>query len=209
MNRSASAAVPGSSSKPSSTSQTGPPSWRSSAADSSSDAYSGEPSSEHRGAWRGGRGASTSRASGKGDLLGAVGVAGMRGPGDSIPRQCFGQRVFESRRLEAKLLPCPLDDVAGMAAWMGSVGARPFRELGERDRVDPLLHTQGASDASDQVVQVDVFERGVVGTMRSRFAKVARERAREADVLHPGEVGGPLVCLLGNRSGPPSATRWM
>src|SRR3989454_7928422 len=130
------------------------------------------------------------------EFLGTVHVARMRGVGNAVPGQRLSQRVFERRRLEAELAPRPSDVVARVAPRVGSVWAGSLRKLGERDWVDPRLHTQGACDAFDQIAQADVFERGVVCLVRRLLAQVAGQRAGEPDVLHPREVGGALIRLF-------------
>src|SRR2546425_11165198 len=120
----------------------------------------------------------------------------MRGVGNAVPGQGLSQRVFERRWLEAEVAPRPSDVVAGVAPRVGPVWAGSLRKLGERDWVDPRLHTQGACDAFDQIAQADVFERGVVCLVRRLLAQVAGQRAGEPDVLHPREVGGALIRLF-------------
>src|SRR3989441_2099312 len=134
-----------------------------------------------------------SSSGGRLEFLGAVRVARMRGVGNAVPGQRLSQRVFERRWLEAEVAPRPSDVVAGVAPRVGPVWAGSLRKLGERDWVDPRLHTQGACDAFDQIAQADVFERRVVCLVRRLLAQVARERAGEPDVLHPREVGGALI----------------
>src|SRR5438270_9828356 len=107
----------------------------------------------------------------------------MRRPGDSEPGQGLRQSVLERRRLEAQVAARVADVITGVALRVRSVGACSLRKLGEWDRMDPRLHAQRPRDAFDQLAKADVFERGVVCVMRRLLAQVARERAREPDVL--------------------------
>src|SRR2546428_546169 len=106
MSRRASAALPGSSWNPSNTAHTGPSSPRSSAADSRSNAYSGESSSAHHTACRLSLLASVSVASGNRALLRTVRVSRMRWFGYPVPGQRLG---FEPSALE--------DALAETLAW--------------------------------------------------------------------------------------------
>src|SRR2546426_10890326 len=203
MSRRASAALPGSSWNPSNTAHTGPSSPRSSAADSRSDAYSGEASSAHNAAGRLSRLASDSVASGNRELLRTVRVSRMRWFGYPVPGQRLGQSVLEGRRLEAKLTACALDDIAGVPARIRAVRTCALGQVVKRHGMQPRRHTEGARDAFDEGAQADVLERHVVRLAHRVLPQVAGERAREPDDLDPGHVGTALVCLRRHEQRPP------
>src|SRR2546422_9440528 len=142
MSRRASAALPGSSWNPSNTAHTGPSSPRSSAADSRSDAYSGESSSAHHTACRLSRLASVSVASGNRELLRTVRVSRMRWFGYPVPGQRLGQSVLEGRPLEYKLPAGALDDVAGVPARIRAVRTCALGQVVKLHGMQPRLHTE-------------------------------------------------------------------
>src|SRR3989442_13998489 len=144
MSRRASAAVPGSSWNPSNTAHTGPSSPRSSAADSRSDAYSGESSSAHHTACRLSRLASVSVASGNRELLRTVRVSRMRWFGYPVPGRRLGQSVLEGRRLEAEVPARALDDVAGVSSRGRDVRTCALGQIVKRQGLEASLQTESA-----------------------------------------------------------------
>src|SRR3982074_1485908 len=127
------------------------------------------------------------------ELLRSVRVARMRRMRDSVPGQRFGQCVLERGRLEAELLSSPIQNVARGPLWIPSVRTRSLWQLIEGDWIHALGLAQCTRDAFDQVPQAHPFEPGVVCLARQVFTRVAGERARVADVLHPRQARLPLV----------------
>src|SRR5438128_509323 len=117
----------------------------------------------------------------------------MRWVRHAVPRQRLGEGVLERRRLEAKLPLGFVDHLAGRPARVWPVGTRVWRKLGEWDRVQARRNAERAGDPLDQVANAHTDERRVVRLVRRVLARVACERAREADVLDPREARLALV----------------
>src|SRR5712691_13314400 len=137
-----------------------------------------------RGAPKGGAGGASDRAC-QGELRRTVRVARVRWMGHPVPRQRLGQRVLERRRLKAKLLAGSIEHVAGRTPRIGSVRAGIRRHFGEWNRVKAWRDSECARYAFDQASQAHPLEGGIVRLVIGVLAEVARERAGEADVLHP------------------------
>src|SRR5438034_11247634 len=113
----------------------------------------------------------------------------MRPP---VPRKRLRQCVLQGRRLETELRARSVENVTRRALWVRAVWACVGRQLGERDRMEPGRDGDSPCDALDEVAEAHALKRDVVRLASRVLAEVARQGAREADVLDPRQSRLPF-----------------